>query len=89
MPSTAATYQSLALLADHRDDETLWIQVVSLVVLVVLLAGLIASVGWLGACWAVLGAESARAALMLYARYGSGVGANRTPSSLSFDGEHG
>jgi O-antigen/teichoic acid export membrane protein len=87
VPSTAATYQSLALLADHRDEETLWIQVISLVVLAVLLAGLIASFGWLGACWAVLGAETARAALMLYARYGSSVGLDRPQSSLSFDGE--
>jgi O-antigen/teichoic acid export membrane protein len=89
VPSTAATYQSLALLADHRDDETLWIQVVSLVALAVLLAGLVASFGWLGACWAVLGAETARAALMVYARYGSAVGVGRTHSSLSFDGERG
>jgi O-antigen/teichoic acid export membrane protein len=68
VPSTAATYQSMALLADHRDTDTLRILTISLAVLVALLATLVPAVGWTGACWAVLGADFVHAALLLRAR---------------------
>jgi O-antigen/teichoic acid export membrane protein len=68
VPSTAATYQSMAFLADHRDADTLRILTISLAVLVVLLATLVPAVGWIGACWAVLGADTVHAGLLLRAR---------------------
>jgi hypothetical protein len=65
----------MALLADHRDADTLRILAISLGVLVVLLATLVPSVGWIGACWAVVGADTVHAALLLRARsHGSSGG---------------
>jgi O-antigen/teichoic acid export membrane protein len=68
VPSTVATYQSLALLAGHREDETLRVLALSLAVLVAMLAVLVPTVGWIGACWAMLAADMAQAGLMLRAR---------------------
>jgi O-antigen/teichoic acid export membrane protein len=70
IPSTVATYTSLALLAAHREGETLRVLLISLAVLLVLLAVLLPTVGWMGACWAVLGADTTQASLMLLIRAG-------------------
>jgi hypothetical protein len=63
-----ATYQSLALLAAHREADTLRVLAVSLGVLVVVAGALVPTIGWQGACWAVLAADTAQAGLMLRAR---------------------
>jgi O-antigen/teichoic acid export membrane protein len=68
IPSTIATYQSLALLAAHAEATTLRILSVSLLILVAGTATLVPVMGWIGACWAVLSAETAQAALMLASR---------------------
>jgi O-antigen/teichoic acid export membrane protein len=68
VPCTMATYQSLALLAAHREHVTLLVLATSVTVLVVLMAVLIPTIGWLGACWAVLAADTVQAVLMLLAR---------------------
>lgn len=65
VPSTLSTFQSLVLLASHREAITLRVVASSLVVLAALLALLLPAVGWIGACWAVVGAETVQAALML------------------------
>jgi O-antigen/teichoic acid export membrane protein len=65
LPSTVATYRSMALLAARREATTLRILAASLAVLVAGLAALVPAFGWLGACWAVLLAETVQAALML------------------------
>ena len=65
VPSTMATYQSLALLAAHREATTLRVLLISLIALGGLLALLLPIAGWIGACWAVLGAETVQAGLML------------------------
>jgi len=57
VPSTAATWRSLALLAAHREPAVLRAVVVGVVILAVLLAVLVPAVGWIGACWAVLLAD--------------------------------
>jgi O-antigen/teichoic acid export membrane protein len=61
----------MALLAAHREAATLRVSLISLVVLGGLLALLLPVVGWIGACWAVLGAETVQAGLLL--ALGSGV----------------
>jgi O-antigen/teichoic acid export membrane protein len=71
VPSTVATYQSLTLLAEHREDETLRVLLISVTVLAALLVVLIPAIGWVGACWAVLGADTTQAVLMLRTRAGS------------------
>ena len=68
VPSTMASYQSLALLAAHREADTLRVLAVSLGVLVVAAGVLIPAVGWQGACWAVVAADTMQAALMIRAR---------------------
>jgi O-antigen/teichoic acid export membrane protein len=67
VPSTIASYRSLALLAEHREALALRALAASLMALIGLLAVLIPIAGWIGACWAVLGAESVLAAGMLIA----------------------
>jgi O-antigen/teichoic acid export membrane protein len=68
VPSTVATYQSLALLAADRARDTLRVLASSLAILLVSTVLLVPTVGWIGACWAALIADSANAALMLAAR---------------------
>jgi len=68
LPSTMATYQSLALLAAHREADTLRVLAISLGVLVLAASVLVPTVGWQGACWAILAADTAQAGLMLRAR---------------------
>jgi O-antigen/teichoic acid export membrane protein len=68
LPSTMATYQSLALLAAHREADTLRVLAVSLGVLVVAAGVLVPAIGWQGACWAILAADTVQACLMLRAR---------------------
>jgi len=65
LPSTMATYQSMALLAVRREAISLRVVAVSLLVLGGLLALLLPIAGWIGVCWAVLGAETVQAGLML------------------------
>jgi O-antigen/teichoic acid export membrane protein len=77
VPSTVATYQSLTLLAEHREDETLRVLAISVAVLIALLVVLIPAIGWVGACWAVLGADVTQAALMLRTRVRLGLAARR------------
>jgi O-antigen/teichoic acid export membrane protein len=69
IPSTTATYQSMVLVAAHRDGDTLRVLGVSLTVLVALLVTLVPTIGWLGACWAMLGADTAHAGLLLVTRF--------------------
>ena len=68
VPSTVATYQSLSLLAAHREADNLRVLGASLGVLLVALAALIPTIGWRGACWAVVIADTTQAGLMLLAR---------------------
>ena len=72
-----ATYQSLALLAAHREADTLGVLAISLGVLVVAAGVLVPAVGWQGACWAVVAADTTQAALMIRAR--AAVGRARPP----------
>ena len=65
IPSTLATYRSLVLLAAHREATTLRVLGASLLVLAAATAVLLPAMGWIGACWAVVIAETAQAALML------------------------
>ena len=65
IPSTLATYRSLALLAAHREATTLRVLGASLLVLAAATAVLLPVMGWIGACWAVVIAETTQAALML------------------------
>jgi O-antigen/teichoic acid export membrane protein len=66
VPSTIATYRSLELLASHREDRTLRALSLAILAMVLLLAILIPLVGWIGACWAILGAEVVQAGSMVY-----------------------
>jgi O-antigen/teichoic acid export membrane protein len=68
VPSCVATFQSLSLFAEGREREVLRIMVVSIVVLGVGLAGFIAAFGWIGACWAMLVADSTQAILLMTRR---------------------
>lgn len=68
IPSTIATYQSLAFLGARRECDTLRVLVISLGVLLTAMAVLIPTTGGIGACWAVLIADTAQAALMLVER---------------------
>ncbi|HZS13038.1 MAG TPA: oligosaccharide flippase family protein [Candidatus Dormibacteraeota bacterium] len=79
VPSTLATYRSLELLAAHRETATLRVLGAGLAVLVVALAALVPTTGWVGAPWAVLIAESAQAAIFL----ATPVGARHQPSARS------
>lgn len=65
VPATAATHRSLELVAAGREGHMAGALAASLAVLVVLLAALVPTVGWTGAAWAVLGAETVQAALLL------------------------
>lgn len=58
VPSTLATYRSLELVATRREQVTLGGLLLSLLVL---LAVLVPAIGWVGACWAVLAAETTQA----------------------------
>jgi O-antigen/teichoic acid export membrane protein len=82
VPSTVATYQSLTLLAEHREDETLRVLAVSAAVLMALLLVLIPAIGWIGACWAVLGADITQAVLMLRTRARAGLAARRRSDAI-------
>jgi O-antigen/teichoic acid export membrane protein len=66
VPSTIATYRSLELLASQREDRTLRALSLAILAMVLLLAILIPLVGWIGACWAILGAEVVQAGSMVY-----------------------
>ena len=68
LPSTIATYVSLEVVAWHRPDLALRALVTSLLVLLALVAGLVPAVGWIGACWAVVAAESVQAVGLVMAR---------------------
>lgn len=78
LPSTLATFLSLELLAAHGEAFTLRALLVSLGALGGLLALLIPALGWLGGCWAVLGAEIVQAGtLLVVRRQALGAGASR------------
>ena len=77
VPSTVATYQSLSLLAAHRETDNLRILGASVVVLLAALTTLVPTVGWIGACWAVVIADTTQASLMLVAR--ANVDRTRSP----------
>ena len=79
VPSTVATYQSLSLLAAHREADNLRVLGASLAVLLVALAALIPTIGWRGGCWAVVIADTTQAGLMLLAR----ANLDRRPQSIS------
>jgi O-antigen/teichoic acid export membrane protein len=64
VPSTVATHQSLALLATRREIVTLRVLAVCALVLAVLLAVLVPVLGWIGACWSVVLAETVHATLL-------------------------
>jgi O-antigen/teichoic acid export membrane protein len=68
VPSTIAAYQSLALLAADRARDGLRALSASLATLVAATAALIPAVGWIGACWALVIADTTNAALMTAAR---------------------
>lgn len=68
VPSTAATHRSLELVATGRERQMVRVLAVSLAVLLALLAVLLPAAGWLGVCWAILGAETFQAALLLAGR---------------------
>lgn len=61
VPSTLATFTSLAMLAEQREREVVRVVLVALAVLAGGLAVLVPTVGWLGACWAMLAADVAQA----------------------------
>ncbi len=64
VPSTLATYRSLELVATRREQVTLRGLLISLMVLLALLATLVPAIGWVGACWAMLAAETTQAIWM-------------------------
>ena len=64
LPSTVATYQSLALLAADRARDTLPALALSLVILLAATAVLVPAFGWVGACWATLFADTANASML-------------------------
>jgi O-antigen/teichoic acid export membrane protein len=57
VPSTAATYRSLALVAAYREPVVLRALVAGLVALAVLVPVFVPAFGWAGACWGILAAE--------------------------------
>jgi len=61
VPSTLATFLSLAMLAKHREREVLWVLALAVVVLAVALAVLVPALGLIGACWAMLAADTVQA----------------------------
>jgi O-antigen/teichoic acid export membrane protein len=67
VPATAGTYRALAALAAHREPVVLAALLVGLGLLGGLLVILVPTVGWLGAAWAVLVAESGQLAVLLAA----------------------
>jgi O-antigen/teichoic acid export membrane protein len=64
VPSTLATFQSLALFAQHRERDVLRVMNVCIGVLVGGMVTLVPAVGWIGACWAMLVADITQAALL-------------------------
>lgn len=65
VPSTLATFSTLELVAAHREGFTVRSIAISLAVLGGLLAVLIPLLGWIGACWAIVGAEVVQAGTLL------------------------
>ena len=68
--SCVATFESLALLAEHREREVLRVMGVCLAVLLVGLVTMVAAFGWIGACWAMLAADLTQAVLLTRKRAG-------------------
>ena len=66
--SCVATFETLAMLAEHREREVLRVMGVSLVVLLVGLVAMVTAVGWIGACWAMLVADVTQSALLRRSR---------------------
>lgn len=66
--SCVATFESLALLAEHREREVVRVMAACLAVLLVGLVVMVAAIGWVGACWAMLAADTAQAALLMSRR---------------------
>lgn len=64
VPSTIATFQSLAYLAQHREREVLRVLGGAVAVLALGIAVLVPVLGWIGACWAMLIADIAQAAVL-------------------------
>ncbi len=64
LPSVLSIYQSLDLVARHREAATLRAQLASLLALLGLVAVLVPTFGWIGGCWAVFGAEIVQASLL-------------------------
>ena len=78
VPSTLATHRSLELVAAGREGQMVRALLASLAVLVALLALLVPVVGWLGAPWAILGAEVFQAGALLSVPRLSGAAAARS-----------
>ena len=62
--SCVATFESLALLAERREREVLRVMAACVAVLLVGLVVMVTAFGWIGACWAMLAADVAQAALL-------------------------
>jgi O-antigen/teichoic acid export membrane protein len=86
VPSTMATYQSLALLAAHREADTVRVLAICLGVLVVASSVLVPALGWQGACWAVVAADTTQAGLMIRARAGLGRSRASRPLAVASTG---
>lgn len=87
VPSALVTFQSLELVARHRERAALRALLVSLAVLVALLATLVPRLGWTGAPWAVVVAETTQAAMLLaatgrLARWRATVGRQPAPAGV-------
>ncbi len=70
VPSMIATFQSLEFVATRRERLTLRALLLSLAALVGLIAVMVPAIGWIGACWAVLAAETVQAVAMEVSRRG-------------------
>jgi O-antigen/teichoic acid export membrane protein len=65
VPSTIITFRSLRLVAQEREGEVMRAMVRCLAVLVLAATVLIPAVGWVGACWAMVIADAAGAAILV------------------------
>jgi O-antigen/teichoic acid export membrane protein len=66
--SCVATFESLAMLAEHREREVLRVMGACLAVLLGCLIVMVAAFGWIGACWAMLVADVTQASLLMKRR---------------------
>jgi O-antigen/teichoic acid export membrane protein len=66
--SCVATFETLSMLADHREREVMKVMAACLAVLVVGVIALVGALGWTGACWAMLAADALQAVLLTRCR---------------------